>query len=126
MFSDLFARLARDQPPDPDRLARMFDTAMTKKLGVLSLPQSFWPGDPKINPRAEQLLWAALYLEDQERLALAFGAFVAEHQGGNPDDSARLREEFEYCVQTFMDLLPVSMAEKKERIRHLLTTVTIT
>ena len=81
MFSRFFRELAAGQRPDLDQLGRMFDVAMTKKMAVLALPPQFWVSDAKINPRADHLLWAALLLEDRERLALAVTALAAEAEG---------------------------------------------
>ncbi len=59
-------------------LARRFDVAMTKKLGVVKLPPSFWMQDPKINPRADHLLQVALLLGDVDRCGLAISALAVE------------------------------------------------
>ncbi len=87
MFSATFSALAQGVLPDMDMLGRRFDLAMTKKLGVVKLPPSFWMQDPKINPRADHLLKVALLLGDDERCGLAVSALaveVAEKRYGQP------------------------------------------
>jgi len=63
MFSDVFAAIQKNKIPDPSMLQKRFDFAMTKKMGVIKLPPPFWMQDPKINPRADHLFWAALLLK---------------------------------------------------------------
>ncbi len=50
--------------PDENRLRGWFGAALTKKLAVVSLPPAFWENDPKRNPDATRLLWAALLLDN--------------------------------------------------------------
>ncbi len=78
MFSDMVADLNRDVMPDPVLLARRFDIAMTKKLGVVQLPPAFWMQDPKINPRSDYLFWAALLTLDRQRIELALSVLAVE------------------------------------------------
>ncbi|MDW7773283.1 MAG: hypothetical protein SCH71_10375 [Desulfobulbaceae bacterium] len=78
MFTEMIADLNHSIMPEPVNLAKRFDFAMTKKLGVVKLPSSFWSQDPKINPRADHLLWAALLLGDRERIDLALSVIAVE------------------------------------------------
>ena len=80
MFSQFFHPDSLAGQIDLEQLKKRFDLAMTKKLAVIKLPPSFWMQDPKINPRADHLLWAALLLDDPERAALAFSAMAVEHE----------------------------------------------
>ncbi|HHD57348.1 MAG TPA: hypothetical protein ENK89_06715, partial [Desulfobulbaceae bacterium] len=80
MFSHFFHRTSLAEQIDLDQLRKRFDPAITKKLAVIKLPPSFWMQDPKINPRADHLLWAALLLDDEDRAALAFSAMAVEHE----------------------------------------------
>ncbi len=95
MFADMMAELARGEEPDPDRLRGRFRAALTKKLAVVRLPPCFWMNDPKINPRSDHLLWAALLLDDRqgvELVASAIAVELAERGGGEPVDlGQRLR-----------------------------------
>lgn len=78
MFSDMVAGLNREVMPDPVLLAKRFDIAITKKLGVVKLPPAFWMQDPKINPRSDHLLWAALLTLDRKRIELALAVLAVE------------------------------------------------
>jgi hypothetical protein len=78
MFSSVFSEIEQGRMPDIESLIRRFDVAMTKKLGVVKLPPSFWMQDPKINPRADHLLKIALLLDDAERCGLAVSALAVE------------------------------------------------
>ncbi|RUM33522.1 MAG: hypothetical protein DSY50_08110 [Desulfobulbus sp.] len=78
MFTAIFSDLAQGVLPDREMLGRRFDVAMTKKLGVVKLPPSFWMQDSKINPRADHLLKVALLLEDEERCGLAVSVLAVE------------------------------------------------
>jgi hypothetical protein len=78
MFSEMVANLNRRVMPEPVSLARRFDIAITKKLGVVKLPPQFWMRDPKINPRSDHLFWAALLILDSERIELALSVIAVE------------------------------------------------
>ena len=78
MFSDMVADLNRRVMPEPVSLAKRFDIAITKKLGVVKLPPAFWMQDPKINPRSDHLLWAAFLTLDRKRIELALSVLAVE------------------------------------------------
>ena len=78
MFQQVFTALEQGKQIDYDLLARHFDLAMTKKLGVVKLPPAFWMQDTKINPRADHLLQVALLLGDRERCDLAVSVLAVE------------------------------------------------
>ena len=58
MFSEMITNLKQGKMPDPVGMAKRFDFALTKKLGIVKLPPAFWMSDPKINPRTDHLFWA--------------------------------------------------------------------
>ena len=78
MFSEMIEDLNRSNMPDPAALAKRFDFALTKKMGVIKLPPAFWMSDAKINPRSEHLLWAAMLLLDRERIDSALSVMAVE------------------------------------------------
>jgi len=78
MFQQVFTALEQGEQIDLDLLARHFDLAMTKKLGVIKLPPAFWMQDTKINPRADHLLQVALLLGDRERCDMAVSVLAVE------------------------------------------------
>jgi len=91
MFTAIFAALEQGQAPDFELLRRRFDLAMTKKLGVVQLPPTFWMQDSKINPRADHLLQVALLLGDRERCELAVSVLaveISEQKTGPPLEAA--------------------------------------
>lgn len=123
MFTKIFKDIGRGESIAPDHLRRMFDLAMTKKLGVVKLPPSFWMQDAKINPRSDHLLWVALLLEDRERLALAFSALAVEHEEFQRKRAAAERESlaevFNRLLQELLDLLPEENLQQRKRIQQL-------
>ncbi len=66
MSDEIISQLSRGQLPDKARLRGWFQAALTKKLAVITLPPAFWESDPKRNPDAVHLLWAAVLLDDLE------------------------------------------------------------
>ncbi len=91
MFSRVLTDIEQGIPVDSALLLRRFDLAMTKKLAVVKLPPAFWMQDPKINPRADQLLQIALILGDSERCAMAASVLaveLAEKKGSQPLEQA--------------------------------------
>ena len=114
MFSADFSALKQGVFPDTQILGRRFDVAMTKKLGVVKLPPSFWMQDPKINPRADHLLQIALLLGDAERCGLAVSALaveVAEQKYDQP-----LEVIIRQATEDLLELVPLS---QQEHIREL-------
>jgi len=123
MFAKIFSELTRGERVDSDLLKRRFDVAMTKKLGVVKLPPSFWMQDPKINPRTDHLLWAALLLNDPDRVALAFSALAVEHDEQQKKQAVEARESMgevlDRFLQQFLELLPEGNQSQRERIQKL-------
>ncbi len=121
VFSELFDEVARGNTVAPDQLRRIFDIAITKKLGVVKLPPSFWMQDPKINPRVDHLLWAALLLDDGERVALAFSALAVEHEEQQKKKSPEEREPIgrvlDQYLQQLLTLLPQENRHQQKMIR---------
>ncbi len=126
MFAELFAELAAGRSIAVDQLRRLFDIAITKKLGVVKLPPSFWMQDPKINPRADHLLWAALLLADEERVALAFSALAVEHDERQrhlpPEDREPVGRVLDRYLQQLVNLLPAD-GQQYQQLEQLLDSV---
>ena len=114
MFTQIFAALEQGEVPDPELLQRRFDLAMTKKLGVVKLPPAFWMRDPKINPRADHLLQAALLLGDRERCDLAVSVLAVEN--AEQKNVLALDQVVRKIVVDLIDILPLT---EKERIAAL-------
>ena len=75
----MIADLKNGRLPEAAALAKRLQFAITKKLGVIKQPYLFWPPDPKQNPPAAHILWAALILEDRENFDLAADILMQEH-----------------------------------------------
>jgi len=114
MFTQIFAALEQGEVADPELLQRRFDLAMTKKLGVVKLPPAFWMRDPKINPRADHLLQAALLLGDRERCDLAVSVLAVEN--AEQKNVLALDQVVRKIVVDLIDILPLT---EKERIAAL-------
>ncbi len=128
MFSHIFHQNSLAEQIDLDQLKKRFDPAMTKKLAVIKLPPSFWMQDPKINPRADHLLWAALLLDDPERAALAFSAMAVEHEERKKKQSAGnapgTAETLENAVHALLQLIPKENKALRLRICRLARRIT--
>ena len=128
MFSHFFTETACMAQIDVDQLKKRFDLAMTKKLAVIKLPPAFWMQDPKINPCADHLLWAALLLDDRERAALALSAMAVEHEERQKKksvhDTTKLTQALEESLHNFLQLIPDDHQELRSRIRRLVKRIT--
>lgn len=78
MFGQIIAGLRNGTLPDHNLLRKRFDAALIKKMGVIKTPYSFWPADPKINPPAKHLLWAAILLHDQDSYCIVEAIITTE------------------------------------------------
>lgn len=127
MFAEIFRDIAGGKVVEHDLLGRRFDIAMTKKLGVVKLPPSFWMQDSKINPRADHLLWAALLLDDAERVALAFSVLAVEHeeqqQKRPPEEREPVDQVLDRYMQQLLALIPKEKAGQQQQIRRLVDDV---
>ena len=127
MFVEIFRDMSMGIMIDTDLLGRRFDLAITKKLGVVKLPPSFWMQDPKINPRSDHLLWAALLLDDPERVALAYSVLAVEHEEQQKKLALKERVPVELIldgyVQQLLALMPDVNAERSLRMQRLVDSV---
>ena len=78
MFAEMVSGLKSGILPQNDLLRKRFDRALTKKLGVIKTPYSFWSSDKKINPSAKELLWAAVLLDDKENYRIMEAVITSE------------------------------------------------
>ena len=128
MFSQFFHPDTLAGQIDLEQLKKRFDPAMTKKLAVIKLPPSFWMQDPKINPRADHLLWAALLLDDPDRAALAFSAMAVEHEEQRRKQPAAAAagagQALESAVRDLLQLIPGEKQGLRLRIRRLADRLT--
>jgi len=127
MFSEFFHDLGSGKMINFNLLKCRFDVAMTKKMGVVTLPPAFWMQDPKINPRTDHLLWAALLLGDQDRVALAFSALAVEHDEQQKrravDERESMAEVLDRSLQQLFDLLPEENALQREKMQKLVNNI---
>ncbi len=115
MFSEMMAAPGRGGQPDPVRLRHWFRAALTKKLAVVRMPPAFWVRDPKINPRADHLLWAALLLDDREGVELAASIIAVEHAGQLAEDDLALETHLAAAAEELLALVP---AGDRDRLRR--------
>lgn len=80
MFTEIFDSLKQERWPDEVCLRRWFDLALIKKTGVMRQPYHCRSSDPKINPPAVHLLWAAVFLQDREAFSMVEGILLAEDE----------------------------------------------
>jgi hypothetical protein len=111
--------------PENKLLRRRFDAALVKKMGVIRTPYSFWPADPKINPPAKQLLWAAILLHDKENFSVVEAIISSEveeklrakGQTGSPLSlDAKIQQLLQAYIHEFIELGPNERFRKN--LRH--------
>ncbi len=90
---------------------------MTKKLAVIKLPPSFWMQDPKINPRADHLFWAALLLDDRQRAGLALSAMAVEYEERYREKTVCRQTDFSRSVDESLRLFLLKIPEEDEQLR---------
>ena len=78
MFEKMIIQLREGCIPPADYLASLLKVALVKKQGVLKQPPACWSSDPKINPDAKHLLWAASLLGREEEVHIAAGIMMNE------------------------------------------------
>ena len=74
----MVSSLKKGEVTDLNILRKRFDTALVKKIAVISTPYSFWTSDPKINPPTKELIWAAILLHSSDNYKLLSGIFATE------------------------------------------------
>lgn len=115
MFSEMIKDLKNGTLPEITPLQKRLQFAITKKLGVIKQPYLFWPPDPKQNPPATHILWAALILEDNDNVNLAADILMQEHNermaakaGGQSKGQSLLKRQaiIQTTLEELKDLLP--------------------
>ena len=112
-------------------LKKRLQFAVIKKLGVIQQPYLFWPPDPKQNPPATHILWAALIVEDNENIRLAVDILTHERHermaakaGGQSKGQGIVEREtiIQSALQELTDLLPADslQANIEGKIRKVL------
>lgn len=108
MFTDMTALIGQGKLPDRSLLAKKFHAALTKKFAVVGLPPAFRMTDPKINPRADHLLWAAILLEDREGYDLVVSLIAAElaEKTGNHDPKMAQQQKISAIIRSLYKMAP--------------------
>lgn len=117
MFSELFNELQKNNLPDPAKLRQRYDFALIKKLAVIKLPPAFRMQDPKINPQADHLLWAALLLKDRERIDTALSVLALElteaTPGNKKKDRGKTAEQIRKLVNGLLEQIPDASCRRR-------------
>ena len=100
MFSAMIADLKNGRLPEQKSLKKRLKFALTKKLGIIKQPYLLWSGDPKMNPPAQHILWAAIIAEDLEGIALATDILVQEEYEKQTAKSGSQQVNRETLVQS--------------------------
>ena len=117
MFSQMVEILSGGARPDSRTLRQRFEMAVIKKLGVVRLPPAFRMRDPKVNPRIDHLLWAALLLGDREKVDIVLSIMAIET--AEEKKTEPLREHLEERVKELVDRLAGFSPDPAERRRLL-------
>lgn len=110
MFSQMVYELQSGKMPESNLLRKRFEAALTKKMGVIKTPYSFWPVDTKINPSAKQLLWAAILLHDKENFRVVEAIISTEIEEkqrakGQPDNIQFIKEKVRLLLREYIEEL---------------------
>jgi hypothetical protein len=107
MFREILESLKEGVLPSAGSLRRRLTLALVKKTGILQQPRACWSNDPKINPEARHMLWAAVILEDDEAIGLAAGLLSLELHAGHPGYAhSEIRAEVLRQLCALSDLAP--------------------
>ena len=96
MFTEMVTSLENNILPQAISILGRLNIALIKKEAVLQLPKNFRVTDPKVNPRTDHMIWAAVLLEDQEMFDITTTILLTEATVDkplsemNPDLSAKL------------------------------------
>lgn len=78
MFSHMIASLKQGVLPSAVSIQGRLHIALIKKEAILRLPKSFQVSDPKMNPRADHMIWAAVILEDRNLFDITASILLTE------------------------------------------------
>jgi len=107
MFREMLESLKNGVLPSSVSLRPRLALALVKKSGILQQPPPCWSNDPKINPEARHLLWAAVIVEDVEAIGLAAGLLTLELQAARPGYApAEIRAEVYRQLNALADQPP--------------------
>ncbi len=109
MFSEMIKMLKQGELPAGDPLRAKLKAALIKKGGVLQQPRPCWSGDPKINPLAQHMLWAAILLADGDSVEMVTAMLWQERSGPQSPEigsSEEFRELQRQQVEEFLALAP--------------------
>lgn len=118
MFSEMIAAIRDNRLPNPELLQKRFEFALTKKLGIIKLPPAFWMRDPKINPRADHLFWAAVLLKDRRRIDMALSIIAVELAENSSPGSVGCGQEVEEKARELVGMLLEQFSDPEVR-QHL-------
>jgi len=110
MFDSIIENLRCSVLPETKSLRQRFDLALVKKLGVLSQPYHCRTTDPKINPPAVHLFWAALILEDPESVGIVAAIVETETadslEGRGGEGHGNMDQTLAQLTADLLDLAP--------------------
>lgn len=126
MFSQMETDLRNNILPDTDLLHKRFAAALTKKMGVIRSPYALWPADPKINPPAKHLLWAAILLQDKDNFRIVEAIISSEFEEklrakGEADSLPTLSAKIQQLLRAYLDeFIELGTDETfRAKLRHL-------
>lgn len=103
MFAEMVSNLRKGKLPEVSLLRGRCHAAVTKKLAFVRLPPVYWENDPKRNPDTKHLLWAVLFLQDQEMLEVVKGIILMEQA---EREGKSLAEFMKQSLKDLFDLAP--------------------
>jgi hypothetical protein len=78
MFTEMITALKENTIPKESSIKGRLNIALIKKEAILNLPKNFHVADPKINPRPDHMIWAAVLLKDKDLFDITTSIFLTE------------------------------------------------
>lgn len=105
MFSEMITCLTNNKFPDKSPLKGRLHIALIKKEAIFALPHNFRVSDPKMNPRSDHMIWAAVLIEDKDLFDLTTTILFTEKSMLDPHKALSATHQAELVEKVLTKLL---------------------